>query len=312
MSNNTAMTAKRPAFSAVINTVSYQKMITNVLKDPKKVERFVSNITTVVATNPAIAECEYSSIVSGALTAESLGLSLSPTLKQACLVPFDNKKKGCKEAQFQCMYVGFLQLAMRSGYYKYINVREILKGEMKKWNPLTEELVYEPIEDEDVRSKTQVVGYVARFEYLNGFRKTIYWSREKMINYADRYSKAFSKNATRGRNAKVSFEDYCAGNFPKDDAWKYSSPWYTDFDAMAFKTMLKQLIGKWGIMSIDIQTAFEQDTDFETENYTVDDADDSATPIVPEPVAPPALEEAEPEADAAIDDGGAQFGLDDL
>ena len=98
------------------------------------------------------------------------------------------------------------------------------------------------------------------FEYLNGFKKTIYWSREKMINHADRYSPAFSKNAAGGKYPKVSFEDYCAKNYPKSDEWKYSSFWYKDFDAMAYKTMLRQLISKWGIMSIELQTAFEEDS----------------------------------------------------
>lgn len=100
MSNNTAMTAKRPAFSAVISTERYQKMINNALRDPKRAERFIASITSAVATNPALAECDYPTIVSGALLGESLGLSPSPQLGQFYLVPYENKKKGCKDAVF--------------------------------------------------------------------------------------------------------------------------------------------------------------------------------------------------------------------
>ena len=82
---------------------------------------------------------------------------------------------------------------------------------------------------------------------------------ETMIAHADKYSQAFSKNATTGKNPKVSYEDFLAGNYPPDDAWKYSSFWYSDFDGMAEKTMLRQLIGKWGIMSTEFQMAYEND-----------------------------------------------------
>jgi recombination protein RecT len=117
--------------------------------------------------------------------------------------------------------------------------------------------------DETEREAAATIGYVAAFEYLNGFSKTIFWSREKMVNHADRYSPAFSKNATGGKYPKVSFDDYCAGNYPSSDAWKYSSFWYKDFDGMAYKTMLRQLISKWGVMSTELQTAFESDSEME-------------------------------------------------
>lgn len=256
--------AQRPTFSAMISTAGYQRLINNTLKDPKKAERFVTAITSAVAINPALQECDPSTVLSGALLGESLGLSPSPQLGQYYLVPYENKKKGCKDAQFQMGYKGYVQLALRSGYYKCLNVLSVKAGELKRWNPLTEEIELSLIEDEDTREKAPVIGYVAMFEYLNGFRKVIYWSREKMVNHADRYSPAFSKSATKGKYPKVSFEDYCNGNFPKDDAWKYSSFWYKDFDGMAYKTMLRQLISKWGIMSIDLQTAFERDYAEET------------------------------------------------
>lgn len=170
---------------------------------------------------------------------------------------------------------------MRSGYYKLINVIEVRKGELKKWNPLTEEIEISLIDDFEEREKAPIIGYVAMFEYLNGFRKVLYWSRDKMINHADRYSPAFSKEATKGKFPKVSFEDYCNGNYPKDDAWKYSSFWYKDFDGMAYKTMLRQLISKWGIMSIELQTAFENDM---VEDVIAEDTSYVETPPIIAPV----------------------------
>lgn len=251
---------QRPKFSVMISTPGYQKLINNTLKDQKRAQRFIAAITSAVAINPALQECDPSTILSGALLGESLGLSPSPQLGQYYLVPYDNKKKGCKDAQFQMGYKGYVQLALRSGYYKRLNVIAVKSGELVRFDPLTEEIELNVIQDDDEREKAPTVGYLAMFEYLNGFKKTIYWSREKMINHADRYSPAFSKNATGGKYPKVSFEDYCAKNYPMGDEWKYSSFWYKDFDGMAFKTMLRQLISKWGIMSIDLQKAFEEDS----------------------------------------------------
>ena len=232
--NLTAATPRKMTFSMAINSTGYQKLINNTIKDQQKRERFISAITSAVAINPLLQECDPSTILSGALLGESLGLSPSPQLGQYYLVPFNNTKKGCKDAQFQLGYRGYVQLALRSGYYKSLNVFAVKAGELKKWNPVTEELEIELIEDDEVREKTQSIGYVARFEYLNGFSKTIYWSRQKMEAHALRYSKGYA-------------------------AKKGYTFWEKDFDAMAYKTMLRQLISKWGIMSIELQSAFEQD-----------------------------------------------------
>ena len=239
---NNQQIAQRPKFSAMISTPSYQKMINNTLKDPARVRRFVSSITSAVATNPMLQECDPATILSGALLCESLNLSPSPQLGQYYLVPFNNTKKGCKDAQFQLGYKGYVQLALRSGYYKRLNVMAVKQGELKSWNPLTEEIALDLMEDEIARENATSIGYVASFEYLNGFSKTIYWSREKMEAHALRYSKGYA-------------------------AKKGYTFWEKDFDAMAFKTMLRQLISKWGVMSIDLQSAFEADSVAEDTDY---------------------------------------------
>jgi recombination protein RecT len=141
------------------------------------------------------------------------------------------------------------------------------------------------------------------FEYNNGFRKALYWSREKMINHADKYSQAFSKNATRGKYPKVSFADFEAGKYDPKDAWLYSSNWYQDFDAMAYKTMLRQLISKWGIMSIDLQQAFEADDHIISEEGTPQEAEEiniESEVVNEQPAATPKEAPASADASAAL------------
>lgn len=229
-------------------------------------QRFITSILSAVSTNQSLQECEHSSIISAAFLGEALKLSPSPQLGQYYMVPFNKKIKLqngeeqiIKVAQFQMGYKGYIQLAIRSGYYKKINVLAIKEGELIKYDPFTEELEVNLIEDDEIREQTPTVGYYAMFEYLNGFRKTLYWSKKKMLVHADKYSQAFSVDATNGKYPKVSFADFEAGKVPEKDMWKYSSFWYKDFDGMAFKTMLRQLISKWGIMSIDLQNAMEKD-----------------------------------------------------
>ena len=251
MSNQMSTQAQRPKFSVMISTPGYQKMINNTLRDPKKVQRFVSSITSAVAINPALQECDPSTILSGALLGESLGLSPSPQLGQYYLVPFRNAKKGCMDAQFVLGYKGYVQLALRSGYYKRLNVISVKAGELVSFDPLTEEVDICINPDELARENSATIGYLAMFEYLNGFKKVIYWSREKMEAHALRYSKGYA-------------------------AKKGYTFWEKDFDAMAFKTMLRQLISKWGVMSIDLQTAFEADNISGDSEYI--HADDAAAP----------------------------------
>ena len=264
--NETAMTnaPRKMTFSMAINSTGYQKLINSTISDPRARERFVTAITSAVAINPLLQECDPATILSGALLGQSLGLSPSPQLGQYYLVPFNNTKRGCKEAQFQLGYKGYVQLALRSGYYKALNVFAVKAGELKKWDPITEELEIVPIEDEEVRERTETAGYCATFQYLNGFRKTLYWSKSKMERHALRYSKGYA-------------------------AKKGYTFWEKDFDAMAFKTMLRQLISKWGIMSIDLQNAFEQDV------IVNDDVLETETPTLAPVTDAPELPEAEPE-----------------
>lgn len=257
--NSLTKQEKKVPFSVQINSKGYQTMINNTLKDRNTANRFIASIVSAVSATPALAECEAKSIVSAALLGEGLKLSPSPQLGQYYLVPFKDRKNGVTNAQFVLGYKGYIQLAIRSGQYKKLNVLPIKEGELIRFDPLNEEIEVRLIEDETEREKADTAGYYAMFEYTNGFKKAMYWSKEKMLSHADKYSSAFSLYATSGQYAKVSYDDYLAGNYNQKDSWLYSSFWYKDFDGMACKTMLRQLISKWGIMSIEMQKAVESD-----------------------------------------------------
>lgn len=251
-------------FSVAIQTEGYQKLINNTLGDPEQSRLFIANISSAVASNPALQDCTPKSILSGALLGNALKLSPSPQLGQIYLVPFNNRKEGTKEAQFILGYKGYLQLAQRSGQYKKINVVAIKKGELVSYDVLTEEIEVNLIEDNTKREATATIGYYAMFEYLNGYQKTIYWSKEKMEAHAQKYSAGYKTK-------------------------KGDTPWEKDFDSMAFKTMLRQLISKWGIMSIDLQTAFtsEGKTIKEDLTPTFVDMEDELETVTPDSIEEP-------------------------
>lgn len=244
-----SLTKPKQTFSAFLSQDAMKRKI-NEMVGGEKGQQFITSILSAVSTNPALQECDHSSIISAALLGQSLNLTPSPQLGQYYLVPFNDKKRGCKVAQFQLGYKGYIQLAIRSGYYKKINVIAIKEGELVKYDPLEEEIEVNLIEDDEVREQTPTLGYFAMFAYQNGFVKTIYWSKKKMLAHADRYSMAF--------NAE-SYKKLQEGKIPENELWKYSSFWYKDFDGMAYKTMLRQLISKWGIMSIEMQEAYNKD-----------------------------------------------------
>lgn len=224
----------------------------------KKLDDFVANVVALVNNNPALAQCDQTSLVASCLQAQSLNLSLNQGMGQAYIVPFADKRKGVANATFILGYKGYIQLAIRSGQYRKLNVLAIKAGELKSWDPLNEEIQIEMIPNEREREQAETIGYYAMFEYTNGFRKALYWSKEKMESHADRYSKAFSLAA---------YEKLKAGKVSPQDEWKYSSFWYKDFDGMAIKTMLRQLISKWGIMSIEMQNAIISDGKTESGEY---------------------------------------------
>lgn len=232
--NSLQQTQQRPTFTSLITSEGYTRLIYGTIKDKAKAGRFVTAITSAVTNTPALQECDGSTIVSAALLGESLNLSPSPQLGQYYLVPYKDRKNGRTVAQFNIGYKGLIQLAIRSGQYKKLNVLPIKQGELIRFDPLNEEIEVNLIQDEQIREQTPTMGYYAMFEYTNGFRKALYWSRAKMESHAEKYS--------AGYKAKKGF-----------------TFWEKNFDSMACKTMLRQLIGKWGVMSIEMQEAYIKD-----------------------------------------------------
>ena len=281
------LTPQKPKFSVAITTKGYQTLINNTLGDPQRARRFASAITSAVAVNPALQECEAGTILAGALLGESLNLSPSPQLGQYYLVPFKSKAKYDRQgnlispevvkAQFVLGYKGYIQLALRSGAYADLDVMDIKQGEYLGKDPMTGKPRFSFIEDDDERDRLETIGYMAYFEYLNGFRKVVYWSREKMLSHADKYSPAFSAKA---------FQDIRDGKIAEKDMWRYSSFWYKNFDDMAKKTLLRHIISRWGVMSPEMQTAFERDSSVseigEKGNIvTAEEAEPEEAPTIP-------------------------------
>lgn len=246
---NNSLAPKKQNFGAYLTQDAIKNRI-NQIVGGKDGQRFITALTSAVTTNPTLAECEPSTILSGALLGESLKLSPSPQLGQYYLVPFNDSRRGSKVAQFQIGYKGMIQLAIRSGQYKKLNVLAIKEGELVSYDPLNEEIEVNLIEDEEKREKARTIGYYAMFEYLNGFRKTLYWSKSKMEAHATNFSQGFK-------------------------AKKGYTFWEKDFDAMAYKTMIRQLLSKWGIMSIEMQEAYVKDMGVIDESGKVDYIDNS-------------------------------------
>lgn len=245
-----AQKQQKTGLTAYLTQDAVKKQINSVVGG-KNGTRFISSIVSAVQTTPALQECSNSSILSAALLGEALSLSPSPQLGQYYMVPFKNKKKGTSEAQFQIGYKGLMQLAQRSGQYLDIDAIEIHEGEYLGRDKFTGKQKFEFIEDDDEREALPVIGYLACFELLNEFRKSIYWSKRKMQEHADKYSNAFS--------LKVA-EMIAQGKIPESEMWKHSSFWYKNFDEMARKTMLRQLFQKYGApMSIDMVRAIDSD-----------------------------------------------------
>lgn len=248
--------AKKMTFSVAINQPKFQKLISNCIPDQKTAARFTASITSAVAVNPALSECIPSTIISGALLGESLGLSPSPQLGQYYLVPFKQKEKRDRNgniisperttATFILGAKGYKQLAIRSNQYRNIGVAPVRLGEYKGRDRFSGDPIIEFGDDDTA----PIIGYYAFFELLTGFRKCIYWTKEKMLEHADKYSPAFSK---------IMYGKLQEGQVPEKDMWKYSSFWYKNFDQMAEKTMIRQLLSQWGVLSAEMRSAFESD-----------------------------------------------------
>lgn len=288
MSVNNSLTPKQPqkvGLTAYLNQSAVRDQINSIVGG-KRGTAFVTSIVAAVQNNPLLRDCTNSSILSAALLGESLNLSPSTALMQYFLIPFNNKKTGTKEAQFQLGAAGYKQLAMRSGQYLDIDFIEVREGEYKGRDKFSGKQRFEFIENEEEREKLPVVGFLAYFELTNGFRKSVFWTKQKMLEHANRYSQSFSLEA---------YNKIQNGEIPQSEMWKYSSPWYTSFMAMAEKTLIKHLLSKYGILSTELVTAVTSDdaviNEDGTPNYVEMEDVTVTTAKKEEPIMPPPVEE---------------------
>lgn len=202
----------------LVKNAQVKNMIANVLHDREP--QFATSIVSIVNSNRSLANVDQLSVIQSAMVAATLDLPIDQNLGYVWLVPYKGK------AQAQIGYKGYIQLAQRSGQYRAMNAVAVHEGELISWNPLTEEVAFDPMK----KVSDTVIGYIGYFKLLNGFEKTVYWTKEQIEAHRQRFSKA-------------------GGN----------SPWATDFDAMAKKTVLKDLLTKWGPMSTQLAEAAAKD-----------------------------------------------------
>ncbi len=222
-SNNNTALKPIDKLKAVLNAESVQQQFENTLQDQAPL--FMASIIDLVGQDAYLQQCDPKLVVAECLKAATLRLPISKSLGFAYIVPY--KEKGTPKPQFQLGYKGMIQLAIRTGQYRYINADKVYKGEVVIKDKMTGDIRIEG----EPESK-EVTGYFAYIELLNGFKKVVHWTKEEIIEHAKRFSKSY-------------------GN-------KFSA-WATDFDAMAKKTVLRHILSKYGILSIEMQMAFHED-----------------------------------------------------
>lgn len=235
MGNNELQKATMSQFLANPNTNAY---VESVLGDKKN--SFVASLTTIVKSNYALQNCDKQSILIAAVKATAMNLPLDPGLGRAYIIPYGT------DAQMQIGAKGYIELALRSGQYQRINAMEIREGEYKGLDSFGEPYIqFLPIE---TREKKKIVGYWAGFRLTNGFEKQSYWDMEKLTNHAKKYSQGYKKFLKDGKSQSTA------------KSGSMESPWASSFDQMASKTVLKNLLSKYGILSIDMQNAVKYDS----------------------------------------------------
>lgn len=232
----------------MITSDAVKKKFTEVLG--QKAPQFLASITNVVSGSAQLKKCSANSIMSAAFVAATYDLPIDSNLGFAAIVPYNNSKWNPEtrkyekhmEAQFQIMYKGFIQLAIRSGYYKRMNYAVVYEDELKNYNPITGEIEFvEDFSKCTLRAQgveETVAGYYARFELTTGYVQELFMSRSAVDNHAKKYSQAYRSDLNDN---------------------KKNSKWSTDFQAMALKTVIKLLLSKWGILSVDMQRAIQDD-----------------------------------------------------
>ena len=245
---------------------------------------FVASLLSLVSATPQLKEADPKTVLSAAMTAATPKLPINPNLGLAYIVPYKNK--GVMQAQFQIGWKGFVQLAERSGQYRTINTSAVCEGQIEDIDFITGEII------RGKKTSNTVIGYAAYMELSNGFKKILYMTKDEVEAHAMKFSKSYQYDKRNGRNSSV---------------------WSSNFDAMAQKTVLKLLISKYGIMSIDMQsdgmaTALSSDQAVVHKvGEEFEYVDNDGSPVEPiETIASNVVEEEEPAEAVVVDDHGKQ------
>jgi recombination protein RecT len=250
---NQSLAKSTPAYDAVtaIKNLTTSQETVQRFKDMlgKKSGQFLASVISAVRGNEELQKAKPNSIMAAAMIAATLDLDINQSLGFAAIVPYKKNKKmpdgswsSTVEAQFQIMTKGLVQLALRSGQYRNINVVEIYKDEYLGQNLITGDLRYQEIVDgdRDHGRTSNITGYVAYLEFVNGFQKTVYWSLDKIKQHAFKFSQSYDKRTNQFRKG---------------------SAWDVHFEAMCKKTVLKNALSSWGILSTQMQQALIEDKD---------------------------------------------------
>lgn len=235
-------------FVLSLQAENLQQLISHTLKNENRIVKFNASMLSAVTNNPKLLKCDVGTLVAANLSAMSMGLSVGP-LNYAYFVPYFINGKW--KAQLQISYRGYVQLALRSGEYENIDAMVIREGEYFGRDEFSGRPKFKFINDEELAASKPIIGYMATLKLNRGFQKTIYWTKNAIIKHAQRYSESFRQST---------------GN----------DNWTKDFDVMALKTVLRQLLGKWGIMSEEMQEAYEKDMAVIDENQNIEYVDNLA------------------------------------
>lgn len=257
-----------------------------------KAPQFMASITNTVAGSAQLKKCPANSIIGAAFVAATYDLPIDSNLGFAAIVPYNESVYNpstrewdkVPKAQFQMMYKGFIQLAIRSGYYEKMNYAVVYEDEMESYNPITGEIKFvsdfSKCSQRDAGDSSNVAGYYAWFRLKTGYSQELYMSKKAVDNHARKYSQSYRNDLNKNKKA---------------------SKWTTDFEAMALKTVIKLLLSKWGILSVDMQRAIQDDQKTYDEDGNASYGDNKADVIEAQDPFLSEEQEEEPE-DVDIDD----------
>ena len=257
---------------SIMNAESVQQQFKNALG--KNAGTFVASVIDLYNGDTGLQQCQPKQVVMEALKAAVLHLPINKALGYAYVIPFKNTKKvngqwvKVYEPVFQMGYKGYIQLAMRTGQYRTINADAVYEGELRKVNKLTGEIAFD-----GERTSDKVVGYFCYFELLNGFSKTLYMTVEQMANHAKRYSKGLVQYDDAGNKVDVTVDSLVAlADLPMAPDNK-TVGWLGNFHGMAIKTVIRNLLSKYGYLSVEMQDAISND-------YEGDDVTDGRDTLI--------------------------------